>query len=132
MKTEFPFIPLLIQGAAGGLDGVIASSDLNAGRTSLTKQRAVWLQAGLAVAGLVGEFAGIDADYTEPLMGSAIVLAGRELAFKAAQSGKGATAVAPQAYQAFVQPPGMSGLNGRQTPTGVSGWRETTPVGLSG
>jgi hypothetical protein len=121
MKTEFPFIPLLIQGAAGGLDGVIASSDLNAGRTSLTKQRAVWLQAGLAVLGLAGEFAGIDADYTEPLMGSAIVLAGRELGFKAA-------AVPPQAYQAFVNPPG----NGRVMQPGVSGWRETQPAGLSG
>lgn len=131
MKTEFPFIPLLISAGAGGIDAVVASSDLNAGRTALLKQRAVWVQGGLLVGGLAGEFMGLDADYTEPLMGTAIALIARELAFKAAQSGRGTAAVAPQGYQAYINPPDNGLMNGRAA-TGIAGWREVTAPSISG
>jgi hypothetical protein len=123
-KTEFPFIPLLESAALGGIDGVLASTDISAGRTALLKSHAVWGQAAMIAAGLIGEFMGVDADYTEPALGMGVGLLAREGAFKAAQSGK-ATPVAPQAYQAYIQAPNSDRMN-------QSAWRETTPTGISG
>ena len=92
----FAFTPLAIGAGVAAANGVVASSDVNAGRTALSSRRSLWVKGGAILAGVVGEFMGWPEDVSESLMESGTVLAVNELAVALAQRGKGSSAVPAQ------------------------------------
>ena len=102
MASTFPFVPLAESVAIAAVDGVLSSSDMNAGRTTLQSQRAAWWQAGVLVLGLGLEVMGKAKPYiTEPMLFTPAALFTREMAFKFSQNGR-ATPIAAQPYRAAV------------------------------
>lgn len=102
MASTFPFVPLAELVAIAAVDGVLSSSDISAGRTTLQKQRAAWWQAGVLGLGLILEVTGKAKAYiTEPMLFTPAALFTREMAFKFSQNGQ-ATPVAAQPYRAAV------------------------------
>jgi|HubBroStandDraft_4_1064222.scaffolds.fasta_scaffold06260_3 hypothetical protein len=120
---KFPIAPLLISVGAAAADGWVASTDVNAGRTQISKQRTLWLQGALVAAGLVGEFANVDEEYTEPLMFTGAALFSREIAFHLAQSGRTSPVPAQGMARSFVPAaPQMQAAYARPELVTTAGW----------
>jgi hypothetical protein len=134
---QFPVVPLGISAGLFAADGVLASSDVNAGRTRYGMfgsppsgatgptawPRSLMLQAAAAAAGLAGElWLNWSTDISDPLLTYAVGAAAREFAFKTAQGSSG-TAVA-QGYRAMARP-----LSRPMAARGFNQWGDTYPVG---
>jgi hypothetical protein len=111
---QFPIVPLGITVGLFAADGVLASSDVNNGRTRMLGgptpaagahapewPRALMLQGAAVAAGLLGEFwANWPTDISDPLLFFGVGAAAREFAFRTAQ-GQGTATTPPVAAQAM-------------------------------
>ena len=101
----FPIAELLTATAVGVLDGWAASTDQNAGRTSLMSERSTWVKAGAFLGGAALDFMGWNEAVTETLMATSLALLARQLTFRAAQGSAGVHAQGAT-YAAYVMPQG--------------------------
>lgn len=100
---EFPVFGLATSVGLAAVDGVVSSSDTNAGRTSVQHQRTTWVQGGAALLGVVGEFAWPHlVEINDSLVTTAVALFTRNVAFRMAQGS--ASTVVGQGYRAYVRP----------------------------
>ena len=111
--SKIPVIQVLVSNAVAAVNGLLASTDVNAGRTAMSKQRSLLLKGGAIGGGIIlalvdgrGKFI----EVSDGLIVGGTVLTTNELAFRIAQSSKGASAVAPQGYRAAVAPAGSPGV----------------------
>ena len=125
----FPIAELLTATAVGALDGWAASTDQNAGRTSLTNERSMWVKVGAFLGGAALDFAGWNEAITETLMATSLALIARQLTFRAAQ---GSAGVPAQGYAAYVAPAGPTLALPTSAGFRSNGFQRMTSVGAVG
>jgi len=117
MFGKLPVIPVLVGNAVAAVNAVVASSDLNAGRTAMSKQRGLYVKGTAIVGGLALTLFDKNLKFIEvadALLVSGTVLTTNELVFRLAQNSKGLTAVAPQGFNRPVAPaPAAPGVQAR-------------------
>jgi len=141
-RYGFPIVPSGISAAIGALDGVVASTDANAGRTRFLggpptasgasapgTPRALIVQGGAVATGFLGWFLNWPTDFVDPFIGMGLGLFARELGFRMAQSGRSAPQAA-QAWRAVANAPGAAAL-AAPAPSPAA-WRKREPAGRLG